>query len=597
MRLFVLFRGEGNDILRGIICHMPFSNTGTYRSLSYVWGPEQPNNNKRLVVTPQGVLRIRTSLGAALQRLRQSTKELVLWVDSICINQEDEDEKAKQITLLPQIFQRATCTLAVLATDNKSEQTVQTLLQIAAVQAYGSDMTKWPKEVGFLRAHAPWIANGLPAHDSSFWQNVEYFFRRPWFRRAWIVQEAIAARTVTLICGKWMFDWNAIRSAMERVDQAFGATALADAWQPFMMLTEHREWEARAQRRPLLDLLETFRYTKAGLQRDNFFSLLGLASDADKPLFEPDYRAPFEQIVRRFAQAFIEHGGGMRLLRLAGIGHPGHETGSGASRFPSWIPDWTRETYNRGSLSSAIGRGVTFSASGKLEPWMEYDTEEDRLEVAGGLWQLKVMSVGRFCNEPSQRSRYFQEVDAMIEACQLIPPGIDRQHLKETVPIAGALHPDSGVSSPTSISESYAAFRKVLKKDELRTKSMRGTEKGKGKGALPRDAGPRSEKEPILTGFRERSKAYVALLDAYILGWKFFITDDGRCGIAPPGVLPGDQIGIVSGGNVPFIFRHGPETDPGLLLVGECYVDCLMFGELVEPYNSEDVMPMTLTLR
>lgn len=596
MRLFVLFRGEESDILRGNICHMPFSNAGAYRSLSYVWGPEQPNHKKRLLITPQGVLRIKTSLGAALQRLRQNAKELVLWVDAICINQEDEDEKAKQIMLLPQIFQRATCTLAVIAADNKSEQTVETLLQIAAVQAYGPDITKWPQEVGFLRTRDRWIVKGVPAYDSDFWQSVEDFFRRPWFRRAWIVQEAIAARTVTLICGKWMFDWNVIRTAMEVVDQALGATALADAWQPFMMLTEHRELEVRAKRRPLLDLLETFRHTKAGLQRDRFFSLLGLAADADHPNFEPDYRAPFEQIVCRFAQAFIEHGGGMRLLRLAGIGHSGHGNESCERRFPSWIPDWTRESRNRGSLSSAIGRGVTFSASGKLKSWMEFDMEKDRLRVACFICNPVVVSVSHFCNEPSQRSRYFQEVDSMIEACSLIPPHA-RQHLKETVPIAGALYPETSVSSPTSVSESYAAFRKVMRKDELRNKSMHGTGKRKGKMTLLRDSDSRSEKEPMTTSFREKSKAYVALLDAYVLGWRFIILKNGQCGIAPPGVLVGDMIGIVSGGNVPFVFRKYPETDTDLLLVGECYVDRLMSGEGVKQFKSMDGIPYVWTLR
>lgn len=597
MRLFVLFRGEESDILRGNICHMPFSNAGDYRSLSYVWGPEQPNHKKRLLVTPQGVLRIKTSLGAALQRLRQKAKELVLWVDAICINQEDEHEKAKQIMLLPQVFQRATCTLAVIATDNKSEQTVETLLQIAAVQAYGSDITKWPQEVGFLRTHDRWIVKGTPAYDSNFWQSLEGFFRRPWFRRAWIVQEAIAARTVTLICGKWMFDWNAIRSAMEVVDQALEDTAIADAWQPFMMLTEHRELEARAQRRPLLDLLETFRHTNAGLQRDHFFSLLGLAADADHPNFEPDYRAPFDQIVRRFAQVFIEKGGGMRLLQLAGIGHSGLENESRARRFPSWIPDWTRESRNRGSLSSAIGRGVTFSASGKLKPSMEFDREKDRLSVACALLHPAVVSVSHFCNEPSKRSRYFQEVDSMIETCQLIPPNVDRQRLKETVPIAGALYPETGVSSPTSVAESYAAFRKAIEEDELRNKSVHGAGKRKRKGTLLRDSGSRSDKELMITGFREKSKAYVALLDAYVLGWRFIILESGLCGIGPPGILVGDNIGIVSGGKVPFVFRKNPETDTDLLLVGECYVDGLMSGEGVEQFKSEDKIPYVWTLR
>lgn len=574
---------------------MPFDNAGAFRSLSYVWGPEKLSHKKRMLVTPQGILEIKASLGAALQRLRQQTKELVLWVDAICINQEDEDEKVKRISLLPQMFQRAICTLAVVATDDKSEQTVRTLLQIAAVQAYGSDVSKWPEELGLLRTRVPWMRAGLPAHDSTFWEDVTELFQRPWFRRAWIVQEAIAARTVTLICGRWTFDWNVLHSAMEVVDHNLGMTTLGEAWRPFMILTEHREWEARSHRWPLLSLLETFRYAKAGFQRDRFFSLLGLAMDADNPLFEPDYKSPFEQIVRRFAQAFIGKEGGMRLLCLAGLGHVAQGTELRASSFPSWVPDWTRETTNRWSLSSAAGRGVKFSASGKLKPWIRYNQEADELDVAGFICDCEdIMLVSRFCNEPSQRSRYFQELDSMIDACELIHPD-RRQELKETVPVAGALYPDTGVSSPVSITGSYAAFRKALRKDDLRAKSMRGSKRTK-RERRSELSGPSLDKEPVAAGFREKSMMYEALLDSYILGWRFVITKSGRCGIAPNGVLPGDNVAILSGGKVPFILREGLKPGLGIFLVGECYIDGMMFGEEVEEYATESAPPFTLSL-
>lgn len=596
MRLFVLFRGEDNDLLRGLICHMRFDNAGAFRALSYVWGPEQPRHKRRILVTPQGVLRIKSTLGAALQRLRRKTKELVLWIDAICINQEDEDEKVKQISLLPQIFQRAICTLAVVATDDKNEQTVRTLLQIAAVQAYGSDVSKWPKELGFSRTTETWMRTGLPEHNSAFWVDVEYLFQRPWFRRAWIVQEAIAARTVTIICGKWTFDWNVLHSTMEVVDRKLGTTSLANAWRPFMVLTEHREWEARSHRWPLLDLLETFRYAEAGMQRDRVFSLLGLAIDADHPLFEPDYKSPLYRIVRRFAQAFIERDGGMRLLCLAGLGHAGgDEAQLRASDFPSRVPDWTRETVNPWPLSSATGRGVTFSASGKLKVGMRYEPDNDVLHVASIVCE-RIASVSRFCNEPSQRSRYFQELDAMIEACELIDSD-RRQELKETVPVAGAIYPDTGVSSLISVSESYMAYRKVLRKDDLRTKSMRGSGRRGKKETTPGLNSLRLEEEHVTSGFREKSKTYAALLDAYIIGWKFVMTASGRCGIAPNGVLPGDIVAIVSGGNVPFILREGLAPARGtLFLVSECYIDGLMFGEAVEVFKTKTWIPNHLYL-
>lgn len=584
MRLFVLFPGEYDDPLRGCICHIPFDSAGPYRALSYVWGPD--HQSERNLVTPNGVLKIKATLGAAFQRIRQKKKELVLWVDAICINQEDTKEKAQQILLLPRIFQGATCTLAVLATDDRSYQAVGILLQIAALKLYGLDFSRWPEQL--IRPSATWVNSGMPDLDSDFWRDVSYMFQRPWFRRAWIVQESIAARTVQFICGKWIFDWNDLHCAMEIVDRRLGMYAFAESWQPFMILSEHREWEGTSQRWPLLHLIQTFRYVKTGkYQRDRFFALLGLAADGDNPLFEPDYDSPLEVVVRRFAQVFVENGDGMELLYDAGM-----EKQNGESRFPSWVPDWTTEGSDRGVLSSAEGRGVTFSASGRLLSHISYDQEEDLLEVSSS-WCDKIERVSRFSNEPSQRSRYFQELDSMIDACNHFEPERQRQ-LKETVPVAGALYPEFGSSFPISITESYSAFRKVLRKDELKAKNMRGN--GKKARTQTTSASTNSAQRPAVIGIREKSKAYASLLDEHIVGWRFVTTVAGRCGIAPSGVLPGDVVAILSGGKVPFLLRKGFKPGGGVFLIGQCYIDGIMFGEAVQQFEGQQYLPMVTDL-
>lgn len=589
MRLFVLFPGEYDDPLRGCVCHIPFDNAGPYRALSYVWGPD--NQSERNLVTPHGVLKIKAALGSAFQRVRQKKKEMVLWVDAICINQEDTKEKVQQILLLPRIFQGATSTLAVLATDDRSNRAVGILLQIAALKLYGFDFSRWPKSL--IRPRANWVRNGMPDPDSELWRDVCYMFQRPWFRRAWIVQESIAARTVQFICGNWIFDWNDLHCAMEIVDRKLGMYAFAESWRPFMILSEHRDWEATSQRWPLLHLIQTFRYVETGkYQRDRFFALLGLAADGDDPVFEPDYDSPLEVVVRRFAQGFVEAGYGMDLLYDAGLGNQ-----KGESRFPSWVPHWTIETSDRGALSSAEGRGVAFSASGRLSTRIFYNQDKDLLKVSGTFYDT-IDCVSRFSNLPSQRSRYFQELDSMIGACSHFEPDRQRQ-LRETVPIAGALYPESGSSCPISITESYSAFRKVLRKDELKARDMKARDmRGNRKKAKtqPPSAHKSSEQSPAVIGIREKSKSYASLLDEYIVGWRFVTTRDGRCGIAPNGVLPGDVVAILSGGKVPFLLRKGFLPWGGIFLIGQCYIDGIMFGEAVTEYEGQRHIPLTLGL-
>lgn len=47
------------------------------------------------------------SVDAALRRLRRDSGVRVLWIDAICINQEDNDEKGVQVPLMRQIYQQA----------------------------------------------------------------------------------------------------------------------------------------------------------------------------------------------------------------------------------------------------------------------------------------------------------------------------------------------------------------------------------------------------------------------------------------------------------------------------------------------------------
>ncbi|OCL02256.1 HET-domain-containing protein [Glonium stellatum] len=57
---------------------------------------------------------ITENLFFALQRLQDTIDTLILWVDSLCINQSNNDEKSKQVELMGSIYQQAACVIAWL---------------------------------------------------------------------------------------------------------------------------------------------------------------------------------------------------------------------------------------------------------------------------------------------------------------------------------------------------------------------------------------------------------------------------------------------------------------------------------------------------
>ena len=81
-----------------------------YDALSYTWGmrvfPRRLTCNK--ISVP-----ITENLHSALQRIRLIDKERYLWVDAVCINQEDNDEKAVQVQNMLSIFMKAKTVFAL----------------------------------------------------------------------------------------------------------------------------------------------------------------------------------------------------------------------------------------------------------------------------------------------------------------------------------------------------------------------------------------------------------------------------------------------------------------------------------------------------
>ncbi|KAH8906655.1 hypothetical protein BR93DRAFT_958839 [Coniochaeta sp. PMI_546] len=75
-----------------------------YKALSYTWGQEPPRHT---IICDGKPFPVRPNLYSALRRLRRATQPLTLWIDAICINQEDLDEKKSQIPLMSDIYYQA----------------------------------------------------------------------------------------------------------------------------------------------------------------------------------------------------------------------------------------------------------------------------------------------------------------------------------------------------------------------------------------------------------------------------------------------------------------------------------------------------------
>lgn len=146
------------------ICNYPLqkSDNGThlYEALSYVWGgSEKP----RSVFIGERYLPITANLHAALSRLRDRSFERIIWVDSVCINQEDQQEKTRQIQSMAKIYGQANRVIVHLgeAADD-SDQALEDI-RVAAEDESRNSSNRRKSQNSILK-----------------------LLERPWFRRIWV---------------------------------------------------------------------------------------------------------------------------------------------------------------------------------------------------------------------------------------------------------------------------------------------------------------------------------------------------------------------------------------------------------------------------
>jgi hypothetical protein len=101
IRVLDLLPGKGDDAIQCALRIVSLGGEEEWEALSYVWGELIAENN----IAISGHLRpVTPSLYAALRRLRRSTSKRTIWIDQLCINQQDNDERATQVAMMREIY-------------------------------------------------------------------------------------------------------------------------------------------------------------------------------------------------------------------------------------------------------------------------------------------------------------------------------------------------------------------------------------------------------------------------------------------------------------------------------------------------------------
>ena len=324
---------------------------GQYNALSYAWGDPLETAPITLNGRPHQVT---VNLQSALRHLRRDSDVVVLWVDAVCINQDDYAEKNSQVGQMGRIYRGADTVVVWLgeACDD-SDLIVDRML----AEDVADDPLPLPPYDELLRLK----------------QAISAFVGRSWWTRLWVVQEVLLARQVVDWCGHKQLPEADLRVRLERalhLWKSVGNTSSPNSTDMVLKMygvlplilrrdtiragrgnavsdsNRHSSDDGNAsdqsEHLTLRLLVLDFSYRQVSKPQDKVYGLLGLASDAEA-YGVPDYAKPAESVYTEFVCASLTENNGLDLLCFAGLGDAAR---GNAMSLPSWVADLTSRRYN-----------------------------------------------------------------------------------------------------------------------------------------------------------------------------------------------------------------------------------------------------------
>jgi hypothetical protein len=511
---------------------------GAFEAVSYTWGSARPLSNITIfdVQSPStyaGTCSVGPNLLEMLIHLRRPETARALWIDAICINQEDPIEKGEQIRRMHDIFKFASRTVIWLgrASDDSTEA-LRALEHVGKQIEYTSDDYFLPSPAALEKDW--WDPVHLIPLNPATWKAIAQVMQRPYFERLWVVQEVqIASPHAIFQCGETEVSWYYTR-------RAFIRCRLETAAFPELSSPSHK----RVQR--LTDYLSRSLWTSDAIfmfrlasdrkctdPRDKVFAILGLLHPNLTRSIQSSYTLPVRDVYIQSFLATVHHTCRLGLLDTTNQHGP-------SSDLPSWVPDLRQPNdeifkVRGGSYASASsGAHATFQPPYKLR--------------VCGITQGEVKAVS-----PTITDQVRHSWPAFHELVSSHFPDVTEEECLDWY---------IWIMTQGNLSERWHGHNMFASLQEAK-KILRQLCAG--------------EEPEVASIYRDW---YADNLTDQQHG-RFFVTDRGKVGCGSPTVLPGDKVYVVSGYDYPILLRptHSANGSICYNYMGPLYVDGLMEGQ------------------
>jgi hypothetical protein len=578
IRLLYIEAGREESPIKGRLVTAELESAPPYEGLSYTWGVVEYTST----ITCNGSYTpVTQNLYDALRYLRQPDRERIMWIDAICINQKNDQERTEQVDLMKDIYKKAMHVVIWLGKDTAEDTDAFTLL--GRFEKLFAE--KGLVDVGSVEN----LLNGLalPVEESKEWAALVRLFQRPWFQRIWVLQEAVMARTMTVVCGSNLVGWNLIyQVAMSVQKSGMLGVFLVDPHAPGIgcvvvigklkiahELAQTGDWT-------LLELLRLTRKYNATDPRDKVFALHSVVTDPGSIGAAVNYSKPLEEVYTDVAAHELMQKKTLFCLANAGISKMPENP-----KLPSWVADWSHDNERK----SIIAAGAKFNADRGSLPILSILEGKKVLKVRGFVFdvvsELNRVYAGREkidmdpTSDAAQKKKIIDGKRA-IENCIELAKGAHKfsegQALEEAFwrTLCCDLTPDIPPSrAPEEYGRGYKLWRKFH--DAMRED---GTY----------DFTHEVYKNPeFLKNNWIHTSVFVNAVLKFTVGRNMCVTNAGYLGRVPMGSAIEDKICILFGGCVPFVLRES--GDGFFKFIGECYIHGIMDGEAMEGQDIESL--------
>ncbi len=549
IRLMYLLPAETSADIRIHLVHTRLTkeHVPKYEALSYAWG--ERDTPEVIYVGQKGhdTIAVTRSLYQALPYLRYRDKQRVLWVDAICVDQQNLKERGLQVERMGDIYSLADRVIVWLGLDDSSSGHAIQLLRTIASKVEVDWITSTMKPVS--QDEADW-ADMSKAHSYSKQEvfTIYTLVMRPWFERLWVQQEIHANRNAVLICGLDTLSWHDFRQAIFCFYYKWRAFENDRILYPgfdnrFVLISG---MISEGGYLTLGELIERSQQCKCSDPRDRVYAVLNMLRTFERDAkIKPDYTKTVSQVYRGVVLSILDHTNKISILGHCEMREQPLES-SDSLQLPSWVPDWT--------IPSSTQRMYTGHTSGNSNAETSYDN--DVLRVMG----THVARVGHvekiMCDSIPGLILAIQDFSQKllldVKSASYVSGGskldaycrtlCDNYFLGQYLP-AQALMP--------AFQESREWLSSIL--------SPQGTD-------IEIDS-------TIATGYGE----YLHYVWNFCNGRSLFTTEEGYIGLAPRAAKPGDRVCVLLGSDSPFLLR--PTGTKQYQLVGHCYTHGIMSGE------------------